>query len=449
MKHAVIKAKSVPNSRKIKAQPPAKIRDKKPVLHNAETSPKVITARKTVKSKLAEKKSSGKTENAVKPKISKTVSAKNSAAKNKKFQQISAAKKVKTPVESKISKPKTSVKSKVSKVKQVVKVTSKKPVSQKAAKLTKSAKNAKNKPFGARKNSAGKIPAVKISPEKNAVSPVVKSSKSQPKSAPAKTAAARNPVSQPAVKPKSGKSVKSAKLKPSRKKTAEIQKDKLTATKPNSKNFLPKKVFSAAPPASKKTSTAQKPPKIKKPEKKSPPKPAKAQTKTVKTAGKFSTNKIKIVKTVKSAPVKNKNTDGKVKVARKTAVKTTKKPTISPGIPKPRKKPVRPISSAVFRGKKTQYDFKVFSIDEKFEPVQAVYIISRRITDRRKRGHHKMVCIGQTASLSESIKKHKKDKCIKQNQANVICLLKEENEQNRLRIEADLREAHSIACNGQ
>ena len=115
----------------------------------------------------------------------------------------------------------------------------------------------------------------------------------------------------------------------------------------------------------------------------------------------------------------------------------------------PRKKPIRAISSAVFRGVESQYDFKVYAINEIPKLEQAIYIISRRVTDRRKRGHHKLVCIGQTDSIRESIKKHKKGKCIKENAANVICILAEADEQTRQKIEADLKAAHSIACNHQ
>lgn len=112
-------------------------------------------------------------------------------------------------------------------------------------------------------------------------------------------------------------------------------------------------------------------------------------------------------------------------------------------------KKAKPIGSAVFRGKKEKYDFQVFALDEKFDHIKAVYIISKRKTDRKKRGHHKLVCIGQTDSVIDGIKEHKKDKCIRRNDANVICLLKEEDEKNRLRIAADLREAHAIACERQ
>jgi hypothetical protein len=180
---------------------------------------------------------------------------------------------------------------------------------------------------------------------------------------------------------------------------------------------------------------------IKKDEKESRPK-QKAAAKTVKNVAKTSVkNNIKTALAIMKTATKN------TRSGKKTVAEISKIQAVSAEAAKPRKKAVRPISSAVFRGKKSQYDFKVFSLDEKFEAVEAVYIISRRVTDRRKRGHHKLVCIGQTDSVIESIKKHKKDKCIRQNEANVICLLKESDEKNRLRIEADLREAHAISCN--
>ena len=116
---------------------------------------------------------------------------------------------------------------------------------------------------------------------------------------------------------------------------------------------------------------------------------------------------------------------------------------------KQKKKKSHKLSEAVFRGKKNLYNFEVFPLEAEFEDVSAVFVISKRINDKLGRGHHKFVCIGQTESVLGDIKKHAKGKCIKQNKANVICILAEQNEKNRLRIEADLRESHSIACNHQ
>jgi len=174
----------------------------------------------------------------------------------------------------------------------------------------------------------------------------------------------------------------------------------------------------------------------------------KTQKKTVENlkTGKTETKKIKA-----AVPVQKANSQANESVSVKK-VKAPEQTVITEKAPLPKKpvnKKAKPISSAVLRGKKGRYDFEVFPLDANFEAVSAIYVITKRITDKRKRGHHKLVCIGQTESIVDGIKMHKKDKCIKQNEANVICLLKEESEKNRLKIADDLREAHSISCNRQ
>lgn len=115
-------------------------------------------------------------------------------------------------------------------------------------------------------------------------------------------------------------------------------------------------------------------------------------------------------------------------------------------VPKPRKKKVKPLGAAVFRGKKERYDFQVFPIEGELEDAAAIFIISRRVTDKNKRAHHRMVCIGQTDSVLGELKRHRRGKCFKQHKANAISVLREENEQKRLKIEADLKSAHQIPC---
>ena len=110
-----------------------------------------------------------------------------------------------------------------------------------------------------------------------------------------------------------------------------------------------------------------------------------------------------------------------------------------------KRRKLKPISSAVFRGQKARYDFKVFPLDGVFEDVSAIYVISRRKIDRQKKGHHALVCIGQTDSVLGEIKRHK-IKCIKKHNANVISILPEADVKKRIKIEEDLRSAHAIAC---
>ena len=132
---------------------------------------------------------------------------------------------------------------------------------------------------------------------------------------------------------------------------------------------------------------------------------------------------------------------------KKTKAVEPKVETTNLPIPKPpKKKKIKPISSAVFRGKKDRYSFEVFALTEEFEPVPAVFVISRRKTDRLKKAHHSLVCIGQTNSIFDELKKLRKGKCVKKHQANVISILPEGDEKIRLRIENDLKAAHSVAC---
>lgn len=151
-------------------------------------------------------------------------------------------------------------------------------------------------------------------------------------------------------------------------------------------------------------------------------------------ATKNKTKRVKVVAPVEIAPIKKAK-----------AVAPPVEPVEVP-LPKPRKKKVKPIGAAIFRGIKERYDFQVFPADGEFEDAAAIYIISRRVVDKNKRAHHKMVCIGQADSVLGDLKKHRKGKCFKQYQVNAISVLREENEVKRLKIAADLMSAHAIPC---
>ncbi len=177
------------------------------------------------------------------------------------------------------------------------------------------------------------------------------------------------------------------------------------------------------------------------------------QPKKEKSISKITVEKLKS----KEKPILTKTDKPKVKIAARQIkprsakiAKAAEKKAESVALPivsKPVKKKIKPIGSAVVRGKSGKYDFEVFPLDAELKDGSAIYVISKRITDKLGRGHHKFVCIGQTESLLGDLKKHKKDKCIRQHKANVVCLLREENETNRLKIETDLRQAHTIVCN--
>lgn len=111
-----------------------------------------------------------------------------------------------------------------------------------------------------------------------------------------------------------------------------------------------------------------------------------------------------------------------------------------------RRKYIKPVGSAVFRGQRLTYEFDTFDLKEKFEDFPAVFVISNRRIDRFGRGHHKIICVGQTESLGKEIAKHKKLASVKKNNANVVSILKFDNKKERLTTEENLRQRYNVLC---
>ena len=108
--------------------------------------------------------------------------------------------------------------------------------------------------------------------------------------------------------------------------------------------------------------------------------------------------------------------------------------------------PPRKLADAIFRGQAESHTFKVYPLNAPITDQPAVFIISRRITDRRGKGHQAAICIGETESALSELKKHKKSRCTKDNSANVICLLRERDPETRVSVIDDLVAGPSFAC---
>jgi hypothetical protein len=107
---------------------------------------------------------------------------------------------------------------------------------------------------------------------------------------------------------------------------------------------------------------------------------------------------------------------------------------------------VRKLGDAVFRGAKSVYTFDVFPLTTDIRDSAAIFIISRRIVDRFKTGHHHTICVGETDSIVSEIRRHKRAKCAKSNEANAICVLREEDDSMRSNVIDDLVAARSFSC---
>lgn len=110
------------------------------------------------------------------------------------------------------------------------------------------------------------------------------------------------------------------------------------------------------------------------------------------------------------------------------------------------RKRIRKLSTAVFRGSHSEYNFDVYPITTAITDHPVVFIFSRRKVDKKGRGHHAVSCVGETQSIISEIKKHKRSKCVKGNEANVVCILKESDRTARSGVLNDIASVRAFSC---
>jgi len=110
------------------------------------------------------------------------------------------------------------------------------------------------------------------------------------------------------------------------------------------------------------------------------------------------------------------------------------------------RKRLRKLSTAVFRGSKSVYSFDVFPISTDITDHAVVFIFSRRQLDKSGRWHHVVSCVGETQSIVTEIRKHKRARCVKGANANVVCVLKEPDNGVRSSVLDDIAAARTFSC---
>jgi hypothetical protein len=93
------------------------------------------------------------------------------------------------------------------------------------------------------------------------------------------------------------------------------------------------------------------------------------------------------------------------------------------------------------------YSFNVWAMDESFNAVGAIYVITNRFQNDKGKFKHRFIYIGQTEDLSTRFDNHHKAACFKRMDATCICTLREDNENLRFTIETDLIRLHAPPCN--
>ena len=92
------------------------------------------------------------------------------------------------------------------------------------------------------------------------------------------------------------------------------------------------------------------------------------------------------------------------------------------------------------------YDFDVFPIDAKFQPVAAVYAVTRR-TGQGSAQEHEVLYVGETDRLSEDLAHHPKADCFSRHNADCVGVLRQEAADSRRATVADLVAQLKPPCN--
>ena len=90
------------------------------------------------------------------------------------------------------------------------------------------------------------------------------------------------------------------------------------------------------------------------------------------------------------------------------------------------------------------YPFKVYVLNSKLRSVEAVFVISSRICQSDGRESHNLLYVGQTDDLAASLSYFQKLPWMKQNSANALLVLGEDEEQKRIEIVEDIRKYYSL-----
>jgi hypothetical protein len=107
------------------------------------------------------------------------------------------------------------------------------------------------------------------------------------------------------------------------------------------------------------------------------------------------------------------------------------------------------IDEVTFAGRSGQrYEFRVYVWETKFKAVPGVYVVASRSVEPGQRAQYAPLFAGEAPDLSSALKQHARDECFQMYYANVIGVLKEEDDKKRASILADLLGGLALPCNG-
>jgi hypothetical protein len=106
------------------------------------------------------------------------------------------------------------------------------------------------------------------------------------------------------------------------------------------------------------------------------------------------------------------------------------------------------IDEVTFAGRSgTRYDFRIYVWETKFKPVPGVYVVASRTVEPGSPAQYAPLFVGQAADLSAVLKDHPRDECFQMYYANVVGVLKVDDDDRRAAILADLLAQLHPPCN--
>lgn len=105
-------------------------------------------------------------------------------------------------------------------------------------------------------------------------------------------------------------------------------------------------------------------------------------------------------------------------------------------------------SEVEFKGKSGKiYRFEIYPLDDTFDTVEAVYIVTIMFPNQRGRLGHGTIYIGNTDNMQEWHKSHNKSACFQKENASHVGIYLEPDANEREAIQNDLMQSHNFLCN--
>lgn len=93
------------------------------------------------------------------------------------------------------------------------------------------------------------------------------------------------------------------------------------------------------------------------------------------------------------------------------------------------------------------YDFRIYVWDTKFKPLAGVYVVAARTIDPGQPARYEALFVGMGTDLSKVLANHPRGECFEMYYANVVGILRQDDEATRAAIVADLVDGLAPPCN--